>query len=444
MTKTQNTKPGSLPAWLDHLQALNPEHMELGLSRIKKVFSRLKLGSLASRTVIEVAGTNGKGSTAALISQALIKSGISCGLYTSPHLYRFNERICVNGKEIDDDELVQALSEVYDASHSEPAVDLTYFEYTTLAALVCFKNAELETLVLEIGLGGRLDAVNILDADVAVITSIGFDHVAILGNTLEAIAGEKAAIIKQGASVVCGALPPEAMVAVKKRVAEQNAELYAENEDFKTVFKRHSFYIESGRKCDDEVTYSLPLPKVPRECMGIALKVLSLLKEKGLALRHEAVASAVAHTVLKGRMQLVHRAPDIYFDVAHNLPAAEHLKLDLNRHLVEGRRMAVVGMLKDKDIEGVLNALSDEFDLFYLASLHTGRGEKSARLHKALLHSGIKDEQIKCFESVKEAFKCSCEEAHEKDEITVCGSFVTVTEAGDCADEVMKIFKRDN
>lgn len=441
MTRTlKNNKPGSLDAWLDYLQSLNPEHMELGLSRIKKVFDRLDLSSLSKKTIVEVAGTNGKGSTAVLISQSLINSGLNCGLYTSPHLHRFNERICINGKEISDEALVEALSAVYEASYKEPFIPLTYFEYTTLAAFVCFKNANVQAMVLEIGLGGRLDAVNILDAHIAVITSIGFDHVKILGNTLAKIAYEKAGIIKEHARVVCGTLPDEALTVIKECAQKHQAEFYEENRDFKTVFKSTSFFIEKGRYCDDEITYRLPLPKVPRECAGVALKTLSLLKEQGLEIKHEAVVRAMSSTVLPGRMQRMHQKPDIYFDVAHNLPAAVHLKNELNRHLVAGRRLAVIGMLKDKDIEGVLKTFADEFDMFYLASLHTQRGEKNTRLREALISAGCASAQIKTFDTVKDALESCCQEANSDDEITVCGSFVTVTEAGDCAKDVFKVF----
>ncbi|MGN1281327.1 MAG: bifunctional folylpolyglutamate synthase/dihydrofolate synthase, partial [Succinivibrio sp.] len=197
-TEQITKKPGSLETWLDYLNSINPEHMELGLDRVNVVLDKLNLSVLKSIPVVEVAGTNGKGSTAALIAGAINSSGLKAGLYTSPHLHRFNERINIASADVSDDLLCEALSSVYDAAGDVP---LTYFEYTTLAALVCFDRAGVDAAILEIGLGGRLDAVNALDADICVITSIGLDHTHILGNTIEKIAKEKAGIIKDGSEV---------------------------------------------------------------------------------------------------------------------------------------------------------------------------------------------------------------------------------------------------
>lgn len=432
----KNSKPGSLKAWLDYLQELNPEHMELGLERIKRVFERLHLDALQKLPIVEVAGTNGKGSTAALIAASLRFSGIKCGLYTSPHLHRFNERVCIDGEEVADEDLCQAFSLVYDAAHQDPLVKLTYFEYTTLAALLCFAKAEVQVLVLEIGLGGRLDAVNVLDADIAVITSIGFDHTRILGNTLEKIAGEKAGIIKAEAQVVCGILPEEAMHSVMSRCNNMQAKLYAQGRDFVTATGQNVTFAEKDPSGDDCVSWTFPLPKIPYECVGIALKALRLLQDRGLNITYDAVSLAVAKTELKGRMQKVHTSPDIYFDVAHNLPAAEHLVKTLSSHIVEGKHLCVIGMLADKDIEGVLHTLAGFFDAFYVASLHTGRGERKDRLVAALLASKCPKSAVKSYENVKDAFKACFDEASPDDEITVCGSFVTVTEASDCALEI--------
>ena len=188
-----NAKPGSLKTWLDYLDGIDPDKIELGLDRIKQVLEKLNLTIFKSIPVIEVAGTNGKGSTSALIAAALNYSGIKAGLYTSPHLHKFNERVNIGGRDVTDEELSQAFEIVHKTAGD---IKLSYFEYTTLAALVCFSRAKVGAVVLEIGLGGRLDAVNALDADIAVITSIGLDHTKILGDTIGKIAFEKAGIIK--------------------------------------------------------------------------------------------------------------------------------------------------------------------------------------------------------------------------------------------------------
>ena len=432
MPKTLSpAKPGSLKAWLDYLASLNPEHMELGLSRVREVFSRLKLDALKQLPIVEVAGTNGKGSTAALTAGALERSGVPAGLYTSPHLHRFNERIVAGGREISDEDLCQALSEVWDAVRAGEFVPLTYFEYTTLAAFVCFARAGVQALVLEIGLGGRLDAVNILDADIACIASVGLDHVKILGNTLAQIASEKAGIIKKGAMVVSGLLPPEAREVVEAKAREGGAKLFASGRDFAACETPNALEYEDGGK-----TRLYPLPKVPLECAPLALKILGLLGQgvsgkRPLAITPEAVDGALSEVCLPGRMQLVHQKPDIYYDVAHNVPAAAHLKQALLRHQVKGRRYAVMGMLRDKDVEGVLRTLAPVFDGFFAASLHTGRGESAQRLEAALRSLERPPALVKSFEQVSEAYAACLRQCGPDDEIVVCGSFVTVTEASD-------------
>ncbi len=438
-------KPGSLQAWLDHLQSLNPDHMELGLNRIRTVFDRLNLSTLNSLTITTVAGTNGKGSTAALISQALIKSGISCGLYTSPHLHRFNERVMINGKEVDDELLCEAFSLIYDASLEEPAVPLTYFEYTTLAAFICFKKSKVQALVLEIGLGGRLDAVNLLDADVNVITSIGFDHMQILGNTIEEIAAEKAGIIKANSYVVTGAMDDKALEVIKKKALAEHATVFEQGRDFSASFEENCSYLERDLQSNTVLSNSIPYPKVPKECVAIALKALSLLKGLGLnKISNEAIEASVASTVLPGRMQKVYASPDIYLDVAHNLPAAEHLKKMVEVQKVAGLKYAVIGMLKDKDIEGVLSVLSSAFDRFYVTSLHTSRGEDSARLQKALIAANVDKALIKSFVNTADALHQCCADVNSNDAIYVCGSFVTVAEADDCMDSCLKYLRERN
>ena len=201
------TKPGSLKTWLDYLEGINPNKIELVLSRVKTVFDRLNLDHIKQAKIVEVAGTNGKGSSAALIAASLNLSGIKTGLYTSPHLHSFTERVNIGGVDVNEETLCKAFAIVHNAAKE---VSLTYFEYTTLAAFVCFELEKVDALVLEIGLGGRLDAVNVLDADIALICSIGLDHTHILGNTIEKIAYEKAGIIKDHSYVVTGLISNEA------------------------------------------------------------------------------------------------------------------------------------------------------------------------------------------------------------------------------------------
>ncbi|SFS86558.1 dihydrofolate synthase / folylpolyglutamate synthase [Succinivibrio dextrinosolvens] len=422
--KNNSDKPGSLSAWLDYIEGLNPTKMELGLSRVQKVISRLSLTSLEKALKIEIAGTNGKGSTAALISSAVSFSGISTGLYTSPHLLKFNERIMIDGQPVSDELLCEAFSLVYDNAKDIP---LTYFEFTTLAGFVCFDRAGVKVAVLEIGLGGRLDAVNALDADICVITSIGLDHTHILGDTLEKIAAEKAGIIKENSQVVVGRMKNEPLYRISQICKEKNASLMVEGVDFYGLSDSKFRYVQKGSSIVSAFEY--PMPKIPQICAPAALKVIHLLLEKGLKISTNAIAKAMSEVSLPGRMQCVHRSPAIYLDVAHNPPAAVHLKEVLGRKIKFGRRYAVIGMLKDKDIESVLEILKTSFDAFYVASLPTERGEKSQRLYNALIAGGTDNDLVKSYSDVEQALKECLADTDSNDEIYVIGSFVTVTEA---------------
>lgn len=417
---------GGLGDWLSYLENINPNRIELGLDRVRAVFERLNLDF--SRTkVIEVAGTNGKGSSCALIDAAVRAAGLKSCLYTSPHLHRFNERVVINGKEATDEALAEAFAAVY---AKREGVELTYFEYTTLAAFYLFAKAQPDVVVLEIGLGGRLDAVNVLDADIALIASIGLDHVRILGNTIEAIAYEKAGIIKPHCQVVTGLLEPSAKAVIKAEAEKQEAEIFCEGDDF--TVQTAAALDEAGPfdvKLGAEVIFQqLPYPKLPMICAPSALMVIYLLRKAGHNIPDGAVCEALNTASLPGRMQLVSRRPDLYLDVAHNVPAAKHLVQVLKSRPVAGKRIAVIGMLKDKDIEGVLKLIAPMFDAFYTATLHTERGEQAQRLSQALADCAP-EALLKSYNKVDEALSSALAAASAEDEIVVLGSFVTASEA---------------
>lgn len=413
-----------LKSWLDFLSGISPDHMELGLERVSTVLDRLGLRKCWQIPVVEVAGTNGKGTVCALMAAALERSGIRCALYTSPHLLAFNERIVCGGRMIEDGELTEAFARVHEACGSD--IRLTYFEYATAAALYFFKKARPEVLVLEVGLGGRLDAVNALDADIALITSIGFDHMAILGSTLSEIAAEKAGIIKPHSQVVCGLLGPEACAVIERRCAQLGVVLQLEGRDFSGgIASGECWYREQG----GEGVLKLPLPASPACCVPAALKALGLLRQRGLAVSAQAVRAAVAETVLPGRMELVHRRPMVFLDVAHNVPASAHLARVLAGRACPGRRLCVCGMLRDKDIEGVMGQLVSVFARFYVCTLHTGRGAPGERLKQALLASGAPAAAVQVLDTPEVALEVALADAASGDELTVCGSFVTVAAA---------------
>lgn len=432
-----------LPAWLSYLENLDPNHIELGLERVRKAAQNCSLDSFGGSYVIEVAGTNGKGSTAALIAAALNLGGIRTGLYTSPHLRSFNERIAIGNSTVDDGLLCEAFEHV---TKNKGDVPLTYFEYTTLAALYCFKKSRCPVLVLEVGLGGRFDAVNMLDADLAIISSVGMDHMQMLGNTPDKIAFEKAGIIKEGASVITGNMEPAAFRVIEDAARERGCELYALGRDFGASFDDHMhFAYKGGRDAMPGAAWGeYPLPRVPQVCAPLALMALFLIsKELRLSFSDKILSQALECTVLPGRMQKISEHPEVYLDVAHNVPAAEHLK----ETLLEGapglgrkegaRRIALMGMLKDKDIEGVCSQVSPVFDLFLLSDLGGARGEKADRLERALLSNHVKIDRIKTFTCVKDAFKMAVDIAGRDDQIIVFGSFVTVADALDVKTQLL-------
>ncbi len=415
-----------LPYWLGYLEAINPDHIELGLGRVKKVIHAMGLDNFGDAKIIEVAGTNGKGSTAAMISSELEYNGYLTGLYTSPHLVKFNERITIGGKAVSDTLLCEAFEAVFCGKGDIP---LTYFEFTTIAALYCFKKAKVNFLVLEVGLGGRLDAVNALDADIAVIASVGMDHMAILGDTLSKIAYEKAGIIKSKSSVVVGKVDPEVREIIDRQIVSLGAEpAYYEGISFSSVLSKDGSTVEFMNN-DLGISYQKKRPLLPVCCMGAAMKTIGIVMRRfGYEIKNVPEEGLVS-AFLPGRMQLCRQNPDIYLDVAHNVPAAVHLKDVVQSSEKHGRRIAVVGMLKDKDIEGVLGQLSSIFDRWFVATLHTARGENFSRLYSALIACGVEKDKISAYDSVSEALNSACNDAEKTDEIVIFGSFVTVAEA---------------
>ncbi len=436
----------SVAQWMDYLNHINPEHMELGLERVREVAIRMGLMAVlkvSKTTIVTVAGTNGKGSTATLIARAMGQF-MPVGLFTSPHLLKFNERIEIKGEPISDEALVAALHQVVKSQfalrdNSSPlagqVIPLTYFEIVTLAAMSAFLVAHCPLIVLEVGLGGRLDSTNIFDAAVAVITSIGLDHMKVLGNTTTAIAGEKAGIIKHGSTVILGEnIDAAARQVILAQAAKQEAQVLAEGTDFSAEIGAENLCFKGPQG-----NLTLSLPQVPFGCVGPALAAISTLftlPELSVRLpqfrqaRNE-IDVAVAMTKLLGRMTKAPQVKNLYLDVAHNVPAAEHLVThELPEHLGRVRPWLVIGMLKDKDVEGVLEVLAPHFECFYVGSLHTERGESSARLRAALLEYGIAPEDIVAGDSIAEVLERALND-RSNETIVVVGSFVTVAESWD-------------
>jgi dihydrofolate synthase/folylpolyglutamate synthase len=406
----------SLADWLSYIERQHPQPIALGLDRVLDVSRRLKIDLACP--VLTVGGTNGKGSTCAMLEAMLQAGGYRTGLYTSPHLRRYNERVRVGGREADDAALGAGFAAVEAARGGVP---LTYFEFGTLAALKLFAGAQLDAAVLEVGLGGRLDAVNVVDADCAVLTSVGIDHVEFLGATREEIGREKAGIFRPGRpAIVSDPNPPET-------VLNADADLQLIGRDFGYVTQ------------DAQWTYWGPLGKRPglahpalRGAVQLrnasaALAALDCLRDR-LPLAMQDVRRGLAEVSLPGRFQVLPGRPQVILDVAHNPEAAAVLAANLGGSGYAPETIAVVGMLKDKDIAGVLRALAPRVTRWHLATLQGARGAQASLLKKFLLQENIRQPAFE-YDSVRAALAAAKKQAGENDKIVVFGSFLTVADA---------------
>jgi len=408
-----------LTDWLDFLERLHPKSMEFGLERIAEV--RARLGLVPDFAIITVGGTNGKGSTCAFLESFLRYAGYRVGRYTSPHLLRYNERVLLNGREASDAELVRAFERVEAA---RAAVSLTYFEFGTLAAVLLFAEAGVDAAVLEVGLGGRLDAVNLFDADCAVLVSVGLDHMEYLGGTREAIGLEKAGIFRSGRpAIIADPDPPASVFAQARRVG---AEAFLVDRDFGALPRQQdwTFWSLNGRRA------GLPWPSLRGAFQlgnaSAALMALETLRER-LPVDMGAIRRGLVEVEMPGRVQVLPGRPVVVLDVAHNPHAAQRLCETLVR-IPGARSLAVFAMLSDKDIAGVAQVFAHQVDCWFIAPLPGPRGVTLTRMHAALREAGVRAPVIAC-ENVAAALRKAREEAQPDDKIAVFGSFLTVAAA---------------
>jgi len=367
-----------LDEWLNYIEECYKRKVELGLERVRVVALKLNLISF-SCPVITVAGTNGKGSCVAYLETILRKAGYKIGAYTSPHLLSFNERIRINGNNIDDQSLCEAFAVIDKLDCS-----LTYFEFITLAALYIFKGQGLDVLLLEVGLGGRLDAVNVVDNDVAVITSVAIDHVAYLGDTREKIGFEKAGIMRRGKIAVCtDPNPPQSLI---KHAKDLGVLLY---------------------------------------CIGDYSEIIKLIRSF-LPVDDSIIREGFTGAFLPGRFQCLTKPCEIILDVAHNPAAAVFLAKQLSQKFCAEKTLAVVGMLKDKDIAGTLQPMLDLVNDWYVTDLNVERGAQGKVLWRYLQEFGQK--ACYTYKSVTDAYLKAVANCGKKDRIIVFGSFYTVSE----------------
>ncbi len=414
----------NLADWLNWQEGLHPRAIDLGLERVRVVFDALGAAPPAPH-VVTVAGTNGKGSVVAFLEAMLRASGLRVGAYTSPHLERYNERVRIDGREVDDASLVAAFDRV---DRARGDTSLTYFEFGTLAAFDLFARAPLDVALLEVGLGGRLDAVNVVDADVAVITTIDLDHQDWLGGDRESIGREKAGILRGGRPAVCGDRdPPRSVLA---RAVEIGVTLDVAGRDFQARRGGQTWRWEgAGVRLDD-----LPLPALVAPCQidNAATAIMALHRmPPGCAVHERAIRKGLEEAVNAGRFEWLAgpgQCPGRWLcDVAHNPQAARVLAAGLAVLHCDGRRIAVFGVLADKDIPGILEPLLPFVDVWHLATPDSPRAARAtdvAALLAGLSHAG----PITVHDTIAQACTAACDDARMDDEVLVFGSFHTVGE----------------
>jgi dihydrofolate synthase/folylpolyglutamate synthase len=417
------TKKRSLREWLDYQQQLHPAEIELGLERLRKVWRRLHPGQYQA-LIISVAGTNGKGSCVAYLDAILRAASWRVGSYTSPHLSRYNERIHIDAEEVGDDELCKAFERI---EKCRGAITLTYFEFGALAALDLFSRHQLDVVVLEVGLGGRLDAVNLMDADAALVTSIGIDHQAWLGDNRDAIGAEKAGILRVGQPAVYAETDMPA--GFLQTATAIGAQLYHLGDDYHYTIGQEAW----SWRCDTTQHHDLPLPSMRgdyqiQNAAGV-LMVLQLLREQ-LPVSREALEQGLIQTNLPGRFQVIAAEPLIILDVAHNQEAAAVLAANLGSMQLRGKLRALFSMYADKPLQAVVATLENVVDEWYLYPLDDARGCSVEELSAAVLQAEG-DAEINCSDSLQNAFQDAKQASVAEDVILIFGSFGVVGEALD-------------
>ncbi len=410
----------ALPDWLSYLEQLHPKTIELGLDRVAKVKRAMQLDPVFP--VITVSGTNGKGSTCAMLEAILSDAGFRVGCYTSPHLLRYNERVRVGREEASDVDLCNAFAAVEVARND---ISLTYFEFGTLAAVKHFIQQKVDVAILEVGLGGRLDAVNVFDADCAIITSIDMDHMDYLGDTREAIGLEKAGIVRAGKPVICA--EPDLPIVVEALIETIGAKLYRIGRDFGFTQLDTQWQFDGPRGSRHALPYPVLRGKFQLANASASLTALDELKFR-LPVTANNIRNGLLDTRLMGRFQVRPGRPAVILDVAHNPHAARALADNLQNMPCEGKTIAVFAMLGDKDIAGVINAVKAQINTWLLADIKEMRGTTGQHLLQ-VLRKEIDNVVAEEYESVGFAYRRACILASENDRIVVFGSFHSVADA---------------
>ncbi len=409
----------TLDDWLAHCERLHPKHIELGLERVRAVAERMALRF--DCPVFTVAGTNGKGSTCAMLEAILQQAGFRTGVYTSPHLVRFEERCRIRGEAVDASQLIAACARVEGARGD---IALTYFEFTTLAILAVLARAGLDAVILEVGLGGRLDAVNLIDADCAIITSVDIDHAELLGDTREQIGFEKAGILRTGRpAIVSDPMPPQSVI---DRAQAIGADLWLAGRDFNySGDKQQWAWAGRGRRY---AGLAYPALRGANQLLNAAgvLAALEAMRAR-LPVTAQAVRLGLALVELPGRFQVVPGQPALVLDVAHNPHSVAALALNLDAMGFFPTTHAVFGAMADKDLAAMLTRMDPVIDRWYFTDLPLPRAASSAALQAAWQAvSRRRDAAAQVFATPQQALQAAAASATPADRIVVFGSFHTV------------------
>ena len=415
------SQPHSLDAWLAHIESLHAKPIDMGLSRMREMVERLAIRFECP--VFVVGGTNGKGSTCTMLESILRAAGYRVGLHTSPHLLRFNERARIDGEEASDAQLIDQFAAV-EAARGD--LTLSYFEFTALAILRLFQQERLDAVVLEIGLGGRLDAINVIDSDVAIITSVDLDHIDYLGDTREKIGLEKAHIFRTGRPAICSdPQPPQSLVDYAREIG---ADLWLFGRDFNYSGDKQQWAY--GGRAQRRAALPYPALRGANQLLNAAAVLAAL---EAIAPRLHVAQAAVREGLLKaalaGRFQMLPGQPALILDVAHNPHAAAVLAQNLDSTGYYPVTRAVFGMLADKDIAGVVAKLGARIDHWYLAPLPGPRGTSAEALEVVLLGAGVPASAITLYVDVASALSAAQAASDPADRIVTFGSFLTVAAA---------------
>lgn len=411
-----------LEDWLQYLESLHPSAIDMGLERVAKVRDALAIRS--SFAVLTIAGTNGKGSVCAMLSSILKAAGYRVGTYTSPHLLRYNERVMLGMVPVSDEALLESFRAVEEARGE---TSLTYFEFGTLAAWHLFAQSDVDVAVLEVGLGGRLDAVNVFDSDIAAVVSVGLDHQNILGDTREAIGREKAGVYRTGKPAFCADLhPPQSLldhaaaIGADLRLIGRDFGFQKQNEDRQWM----SWSIRHAQR------HALPFPALRGEYQlanaALVLAILDALQSR-LPVAQGDIKRGLIEVEWPARFQVLPGRPAVVLDVGHNPHAAQVLRASLDQMGFFTATHTVMGMMADKDIAGVVDSLADRIDVWHLAAPQIARAAEPEKIAD-IIRKRRPESRILTYPSMALAWQGACKQAAESDRILVFGSFYTVAE----------------